>query len=293
MNCDVRIAETGKTVEIRDARGILKYSVSLEPGTRVVEDGDGLAEVRVYKVLARSYCDGNEGAICYQSDEYRVLAEAECDFKRNVSNYRVLVKATGRPLDDITVFQEKIEYRKIDPDCCYNCVFCNRVFDRCTGGGHKEYSRCHLVCENPENFTVFEGMSCPRPYSDFMNPNFDDGFHPSFHDPMEDQWQSYGPQDHGQIVDGPGCGNPHPRPPRPRPCGPGFMSLDVRPKVDHDGICKRYVRGEPRKEWIDPCAEKRRIYASDVIGLDKAVDERIDLVDQELDGQLVVGNLGA
>lgn len=76
-------------------------------------------------------------------------SEAIMEFKKQVENYSTLVKSQSRSLDDINLYKEKINYHKIDPDCCLNCRFC-----------HNDHTGMHLECHNRNNF-VFE-PGCPH-----------------------------------------------------------------------------------------------------------------------------------
>ena len=76
-------------------------------------------------------------------------SQAIMEFKKQVENYSTLVKSQSRCLDDINLYKEKINYRKIDPDCCLNCRFC-----------YNDHTGMHLECHNRNNF-VFE-PGCPN-----------------------------------------------------------------------------------------------------------------------------------
>lgn len=180
-----------------------------------------------------NYCESEEGTPAYTSEDYFSLREAENDFNRCVRNYGMIVKAESQSVDDISVYADKIEYTRIDPDCCMNCQFCNMDYDRCKTAHHNPMRWHTLVCENPENFKFFENLVNPREYRDFMNRNFDNGFHPSMHDQCYDMWMPFNRAEHGdwRLLPPPHVmRNPH------------FYSLEVRPRVDFNGHCKHYKR---------------------------------------------------
>ena len=158
----------------------------------------------------------------YSSEEYLIRKDAYAEFERNVRNYSILVKAESKPLNDIQVYAEKIEYRKIDPDCCMNCKFCK--IDRIMRFGR---DKC-LVCTNPENFIMFKNLDCGDccPHG------------------IRDEWigfdPSWIPSEIGNVGYSFGDGRRHTRPRRDH--NGDYVSLDVRPKVDFNGICKNYAR---------------------------------------------------
>jgi len=75
-----------------------------------------------------------------------IYNDAVADFNRNLDNYKILVRSQSRHLDDIHLYEEKIEYRKTKPDCCLYCKFSKKGRGGC------------LECHNPENFAIFENL---------------------------------------------------------------------------------------------------------------------------------------
>jgi hypothetical protein len=61
-------------------------------------------------------------------ETYATLLFAEIGFAKCVKNYTFLVKAESKPIDNIKIYADKIKYRKIDPDCCMNCLFCRKKY---------------------------------------------------------------------------------------------------------------------------------------------------------------------
>jgi len=235
MKRDVRIAETGKTVEIRNPKDELRFKVVLKKETRDTED---LETVYVYVIEVVSYVDDPEGEVIPNGDEYETLREAEEAFRKTVEEYSLVVKASSAPLDDIEVYADKIGYERIDPDCCFNCEFCE-IDERC---GRR---RRHLVCGNEENFRYFEnlvnrdgcrscrdgwrdGRFCPR--ANFCQNGSWIGFDPS--------WIPSELGHVGYIYDNDRSGMVPP----PHPCNPSTITVSVKPKVSPDGHCTRYRR---------------------------------------------------
>lgn len=294
MKRSVRIEECQKTVDIKTPNGKLKYSVEL--GEDYEPTGDG-GRLTVYYVLVRN----DEGQPVGNPSRFYSLVDAEKDFGRNVKNYSLLVKAEQRPVDDITVYADKIGYKRIDPDCCLNCEFCNKEYDRCYTAHHGKYGWYSLVCENPNNFTFFQDLMYPSEYGRYMNKNFNRGFHPSMHDPVYDSHCA------GHCAPCHGCGGHELAPPHDNPFqpplppihpryarNPHFFSLEVRPKVDFNGWCKNYKRRVPKSPEDEktitmafrdgePPVYQSDISAQEVIGLS---DYIVDVIDEGFDGNL-------
>ena len=184
-------------------------------------------------------------------ERFYVLKDAEREFDRNVRNYSFLVKAESKPIDDIEAYADRIDYRKVDPDCCMNCEFCSRK--REIAGPRRGIPAFDgLVCINPENFKFFENMVFPQEYGRYMNKYFQNGFHPSMHDPNHNWWihgelvaNNRGKPSSGWELGAPPCdcsdyvSNPHDS---GVPSNPHFHSLEVHPRVDFNGHCKHYRR---------------------------------------------------
>ena len=179
-----------------------------------------------------------EGEGIGDTEKFDTLFEAEKCLERNVKNYSLIVKAESVPVDDIWVYADKIQYRKIDPDCCFNCEFSETKDER---------RNCHgkrLICRNPENFKFFndaiDGDPCRKCTRDNHGCNHNWWIHGELCDRGLDRrgsgWELGAPPcDCSDFVSPPhGC-------PGPR-MEPFMFRLDARPKVDPNGICKNYKR---------------------------------------------------
>lgn len=98
MKRDVRIEETEKTVEIRDSKDNLKYTVQLLRYETQVKDGEEDIKT-VFAYVVYVYNENNE--MISESEEFLIKREAEREFDKNVSNYSLLVKAQSTPVDSI------------------------------------------------------------------------------------------------------------------------------------------------------------------------------------------------
>jgi hypothetical protein len=155
MKRRTRIQETQKTVEIKNYKNEIKYTVSLE---KSVKDLPSMETVYVYTV--RVYNDVDEDPI-YVSDDYILLKDACREFERNVANYNSVVTLQYNPVDDIESYAKRIHYEKINPDCCFNCVFCKQDMDKRRLQYYNGSTRSDLICTNPENFVLFENFRNP------------------------------------------------------------------------------------------------------------------------------------
>lgn len=241
MNCDVKIKETAKTVEIRDNKDNLKWKVVLQP----FDDGQR-GVIYIVKVL-NSY---NEEVM---GETYATLRFAEIGFAKCVKNYTFLVKAESKPIDNIKIYADKIKYRKIDPDCCMNCLFCRKKYQNET---EIPYGKYELVCVNAANFNIF----------DVFPPDCECDEHDS----------------HGF--------KPNHRP----------KQLKVRPKVDFNGLCERYIRREPKPDcenitvtFQNGDTSSYQISATNIIGLDKYIIDTIDAMDGVVDDSVTMDMGGA
>ena len=146
---DPFVQETSKTSEIRDNFGKVRFKVYLIDMLDYYdekEDCDDRFVVSVY-------------SLCYSLDPYKILEEtfnepsdAYCFYNKCIENYKHIVQVETKDFQDIAIYAEKINYHKIDPDCCLNCRFC-----------HNDHTGIHLECHNRNNF-VFE-PGCPHDHN--------------------------------------------------------------------------------------------------------------------------------
>lgn len=245
MKSAVRTEITEKSLEIRTPQDEPRYTVEFLRYETINED---TSVMFVYQVFV--YNADREPL--YSSPEFLLHKDAEEDFERQVRNYKTLVMAETRPVDDMSVYADKIDYHKIDPDCCLNCVFCRRDNHHC----QRRPDRCYhspfgdLVCTNPENFVFFENL---------MNQDKCRGCDawPScgyLHRPdcgrNHNQWR------HGELCDRGKPGSPgwelgtpdvdvlskYPTTCPPQPFVPPLHFMDVRPRVQFNGVCKNHKR---------------------------------------------------
>lgn len=170
--------------------------------------------------------------------KYDTLREAEIEFDKCVKNYSLVVKTESKPVDDIWVYAQKIQYRKIDPDCCMNCEFSEKKRElkgRC--------GRETIVCGNPDNFKFYNDVVDEDPCRKCTYDNRG----------CEHNWWIHGElvKDSNRTTGGWELGAPpcdcsdFLSPNRKCPRGieiPVTFRMDVKPTVDLNGICKNYKR---------------------------------------------------
>ena len=146
MDCDLKKDVTTKVIDLQDNLGQLHYKVAFYTTSRMRERDLVVQNVYVVKVINAS---NYRYPVLLVEKQFYNKSQAIMEFKKQVENYSTLVKSQSRCLDDINLYKEKINYRKIDPDCCLNCRFC-----------HNDHTGMHLECHNRNNF-VFE-PGCPN-----------------------------------------------------------------------------------------------------------------------------------
>lgn len=239
MKHSVRIQETDRTVEIKDGEDNLKYLATLEKGV-----DEELQTVFIVKIIKYNGLDEESETMFDES--YDTIEAANFNFKRMVENYVFLIKAESKPIDDIKLYADRIEYHHIDTDCCLNCEFSAERPDRLRPfkPGHIPFKPTSLFCENPDNFVIFRNTINYDTGMDFRGNNtcsFDchgdcRAAHPDCLIGNE-----YDACDH--------IGHSFVQNRRKRAFGPADSMFLAHPKVDFNGICKNYKRRiKPRPE---------------------------------------------
>ena len=221
---DPFVQETSKTSEIRDNFGKVRFKVYLIDMLDYYdekEDCDDRFVVSVY-------------SLCYSLDPYKILEEtfnepsdAYCFYNKCIENYKHIVQVETKDFQDIAIYAEKINYHKIDPDCCANCKYsrtceadkdCNCHSIPPYGPHHKPRKR--LICMNSRLFTIDNNEAENK---DCCNDHCE---HNSHHGHEYDKTFNRPHNEHDKH-------HHHPH-----------MS-DIQPKVDDWGICDYYER-EPK-----------------------------------------------
>lgn len=156
MDCDLKKDETTKVIDLQDNLGQLHYKVAFYTTSRMRERDLVIQNIYVVKVINAS---NSRFPVLLVEKQFHNKSQAIMEFKKQVDNYSALVKSQSRCLDDINLYKEKINYRKIDPDCCLNCKFC-----------HNDHTGIHLECHNRNNF-VFE-PGCPHDHQHHHTDEF-------------------------------------------------------------------------------------------------------------------------
>lgn len=145
-DCQVKAVVSGQQTDISDPFSVLRYRVSVAKRQQEYDEA-------IWRVKVESHYGKVEPLTIY-SEDFDCEAAAKKDFDKNVAMYSDLVSAETKHWQDISIYAERIGYRKIDPDCCGNCAFAKLACAcRCIGGKRK------LECHNPENFREYDQLS--------------------------------------------------------------------------------------------------------------------------------------
>ena len=114
INIQLDFSEGAKIVKVKTDRGKLMYTVSF------LANPDGTFIVKVWKfgnlvvpveIVRREYGEDQK-------------EDAAIQFRKLKNDYINLVKAETSTVDPRKIFDDCVEYRITDPDCCGNCRFC-------------------------------------------------------------------------------------------------------------------------------------------------------------------------
>ena len=146
-----RTREMDRRILISDNLGKLNYIVSFDEDLR--DTDEGVRTVWNVKVLVPSP-EGEEVTLYDSwSDSYETAAK---DFRRNVEAYENLVKSQCRHVDDISLYADRIGYRKMDvPPCCWTCEYSFSKERSGHGVEWKGMAKGKMRCHCPDLFRLF------------------------------------------------------------------------------------------------------------------------------------------
>lgn len=111
------VQETTKIAEIRDNFGKIRYKVFMIDLLDYYEEHE--FDQR-YRISVESYIYGIQPQTILV--EFRkCFEEAYSFYNKCIQNYKELVIAETRDFQDIWIYADRIEYHKIDPECCATC----------------------------------------------------------------------------------------------------------------------------------------------------------------------------
>ena len=160
--------QTTKVNEIKDRFGHTRYKVAL---TDYCPDGrDDLRRFdSVFQVTVVGYGFGDED-VQILTKEFGEYSDAERFFEETTGRYASLVKAENLDVQDIAAYADRINYRKVSPECCATCRWSrpccgrNSLFD--------DWSRSlrgRFYCVNSDQFMPRKGDRTAE------NPRFSHG----------------------------------------------------------------------------------------------------------------------
>ena len=168
INVEVDFSQGAKIVKIKTDREKLMYTVSF------LANLDGTFLVKVWKF----------GNLEFPAEIFRAgydssrKEEAIGKFRVLIVDYTNLVKAETDKPDPRKIFDDCVNYRITDPDCCRNCSFCLKDEDPRKKGIKPRKTR--YVCTNRKNVAQYEKIlrnydktffAAQQPYSDGQPPD--------------------------------------------------------------------------------------------------------------------------
>ena len=225
INIEVDFSQGAKIVKIKTEKDKLVYTVSF------LANPDGTFLVKVWKF----------GNLVVPVEIYRVQYEpsmkdeAVRKFKVLILDYSNLVKAeTDRP-DPRKIFDDCVNYRITDPDCCRNCRFSTK--EEFPEKKWIKPRKPRTICTNRSNISQYERILKSYDRKFFRENGLSScGGCPCGKPEIPDEEIC---QD-GTILPLQTYPNPQPYPPFVPP-----VEIDMKVVVDPRGICEGYKRGEP------------------------------------------------
>jgi len=170
----IHVRESTKITELCDALNNLRYKIILEP-IQVLDGDDNLVTAYTIKVISYFYGDEGIQVVPASGEPPIVIFDYDEAFKRYtkyVIDYKALLKAQTRDIQDIDIYREKIDYQDTCPRCCATCRWCKRFKskDDVIFGREGKFE-----CWNPNNEKEFDfdykDPNFPRPNPMFNNPS--------------------------------------------------------------------------------------------------------------------------
>lgn len=262
VNVQLDLSEGAKIVKVKTDRGKLMYTVSF------LANPDGTFIVKVWKfgnlvvpveIVRREYGEDRK-------------EDAATQFRKLKNDYINLVKAETSTVDPRKIFDDCVEYRITDPDCCGNCRFC--VKEELPEKKLVRPRKPRSICVNRKNIAQYERVL--RGYcATFFAANAisgdaqppDTGF-PGDKTPPDFEFSELPLQTYH---------NPQPLNPLVPP-----VEIDMRVIVEPKGICNGYERGSSppsSQRYDDPKSFEFDKDLMVIIG--NMVDDRVNLISQE------------
>ena len=261
INIQLDISEGAKIVKIKTDKAKLMYTVSF------IVSPDGNFIVKVWKfgnLLVPAEIVRN----VFPPDRKK---DATMLFRKLREDYTNFVKAETSKVDPRKIFDDCVDYRLIDPDCCQNCRYGTKEEIPEKKGIKPRKPR--TICVNRKNISQYERVL--KGYCKIVgNP------------PSGDMSCAIVPSNPELSAEYPLSAIPFEAHynPNPYPFGPTVPPVEIEMKVvtNPRGICRNYVRGDapPSSErYEDPRSFEFDKDLMVVIG--NMVDDKIQKVSQE------------
>lgn len=170
--------ETTKVAELKDQFGKTRFKIALTdyddpnyPSNDNLQTFDNYFQVTVV-----SYCFGeSQNTPIYLYDEvFGNIKSAYDKFYEQVEIYRRLIDVETKGWQNIEIYKDKINYRKIDPDCCKNCVWAKLINPKDCPPHELKKHKDRFICTNPEirkELNDFEPID-PKQYNNTHHKGF-------------------------------------------------------------------------------------------------------------------------
>ena len=263
VNIQLDFSQGAKIVKIKTDKAKLMYTVSF------IASPDQTLIVKVWKFGNLEFPVEIVRNVFSLEEKDRAAAF----FKKLIADYTSLVKAETSAVDPRKIFDDCVEYRIIDPDCCRNCRF--GVKEEIPERKGIKPRKPRTVCVNRKNISQYERVL--RGYcSTFFAQNAISGVG----QPPDTGFPGIpGKKDDFEFSELPIQAYYNPQPLHPLVPPP---EIEMQVVVDPKGLCKGYERGEvppPPQRYEDPRSFEFDKDLMVVIG--NLVDDKIWDISQE------------
>lgn len=146
--------ETTKVAELKDQFGKTRFKIALTDydDNEYPHNDDLRAFDTYFQVTVISYCYGDalDTPVTLVEEVFTNIKAAYDRFYELVAQYRHLINVETRGWQDISVYKDKINYHKIDPDCCRNCIWAKPVTPKVCPPEELRKHKGRFVCMNPD-----------------------------------------------------------------------------------------------------------------------------------------------
>lgn len=149
---DPKKREICRVTELKDDFGHTRYKVAV-----VDSDGDLDGFQQRYRVNVTGYGPDGE-TYDLRDEEFDVYEDAVRHYETAIREYEYIVKTQTKDFQNIQVYAERINYRRICPNCCATCRYGMPTAQESLFDDWRRIYKGKRVCTNSKLFHI------PRPY---------------------------------------------------------------------------------------------------------------------------------